>query len=424
MSSATRESEIIQAGPTAPTERVAVVDVLRGFAMFGILVVNMEGFSSPGYHAASGERLWTGLADRLAESLVAHGAAGKFMAMFAFLFGLGFAMMMERAEARRISFVPIQSRRLLVLLVIGLVHGFLIFYGDILVTYALAGFLLLLFRGWRPRTILVAAIIVNLLSFVQVELNIARSLERPAAGQPHLEPAPPDEAAGDPRASAEAMRQAYGHGTFGEVTRQRVHDYLADHSEPYNIVLRRLSFFLLGLFVGRLGIFRDVAGHRMQLIRILKWALLVGVLAHVARFLLLMQGLPPWTRLLRLPTSIVGNPALACVYAIAVVLAFEVAAWRGRLSPLAAVGRTALSNYLLQSLICTTVFYSYGLALYGTVGPAAGLGLAVVIFALQVPLSVWWVRRFRFGPAEWVWRSLTYGRRQPFRNSTERATTG
>lgn len=421
MSSGTRESSIVQAGPTAPTERVAVVDVLRGFAMFGILVVNMEGFSSPGYHAASGERLWTGLVDRLAESLVAHGAAGKFMAMFAFLFGLGFAMMMERAEARNLSFVPIQTRRLLVLLVIGLVHGFLIFYGDILVTYALAGFLLLLFRRWRPRAILIAAIIVNLLSFVEVELDIARSLNCPAAGQARLEPAPPDEA---PGASAEAKLQAYGRGTLGEITRQRAHDYLSDHSEPYNIVLRRLSFFLLGLFVGRLGIFRDIAGHRMQLVRIFKWALLVGGLAHVARFLLLNQGLPPWMRLLRLPTSIVGNPALACVYAIALVLAFQVSAWRRWLSPLAAVGRTALSNYLLQSLICTTVFYSYGLALYGTLGPAAGLALAAVIFALQVPLSVWWVRRFRFGPVEWLWRSLTYGRRQPFRNAAERATTG
>jgi uncharacterized protein len=88
------------------------------------------------------------------------------------------------------------------------------------------------------------------------------------------------------------------------------------------------------------------------------------------------------------------------------------------LTPLAAVGRTALSNYLLQSLICTTIFYSYGLGLFGRVGPAAGTALAVVIYAVQVPLSRWWLRRFQFGPMEWLWRSLTYMKRQPMVESS------
>jgi len=92
-------------------------------------------------------------------------------------------------------------------------------------------------------------------------------------------------------------------------------------------------------------------------------------------------------------------------------------AWKKRLAPLGAVGRLALSNYLLQSLVCTTIFYSYGLGLFGKVGPALGLALTVLIFALQIPLSVWWMKRFRFGPAEWLWRTLTYGRLQPMRVS-------
>jgi uncharacterized protein len=111
----------------------------------------------------------------------------------------------------------------------------------------------------------------------------------------------------------------------------------------------------------------------------------------------------------------VGAPALSFFYASAIVLLFQQAGWRKRLAPLAAVGRTALSNYLLQSVICTTIFYSYGFGLYGRTGWLAGVVLAFLIFAVQVPVSLWWLRRFRFGPVEWLWRSVTYGKRQPMR---------
>jgi uncharacterized protein len=123
---------------------------------------------------------------------------------------------------------------------------------------------------------------------------------------------------------------------------------------------------------------------------------------------------------LRSPLNFWGNilffltaPALCFFYAAAITLLFQQRIWRERLSPLAAVGRMALSNYLLQTLIGTTLFYSYGLGLYGTVGPAFCLLLSVVIFLVQIPLSLWWLRRFSFGPVEWVWRSLTYLKLQP-----------
>lgn len=108
-------------------------------------------------------------------------------------------------------------------------------------------------------------------------------------------------------------------------------------------------------------------------------------------------------------------------YASGLVLLAQDPRWHARLLPLAAVGRTALSNYLLQTLICTTIFYGYGLGLYGQIGPAVGIALTLVIFGLQVPLSNWWVKRFRFGPFEWLWRSLTYGKLQPLRLDGVRA---
>ena len=398
-------------GPTAAKERIAVLDVLRGFAIFGILLVNMQTLSSAGYRADSGERLWTAPVDRIAESLISYAATGKFMILFTVLFGLSVSLQMERTTAGDRPFLRLQLRRLLVLLAIGLVHAHLIWYGDILVSYALAGLLLLLFRRCRPRTILVWAIALNVLSFAQLEGHTLRSLD----GGTRVEPV----AGAGPTTPAEAG--VYAHGSFGEITRQRARDFWSENAELHNIVARRLSFFLLGLFIGRLGILADVPRHRRLLQTVLERAIVVGVLAHLAGYALSLQGLPAWTRLLRLPLTMVGNPAMACAYAVAVVLLFQAPAARRLAAPLAAVGRSALSNYLLQSVICTAIFYRYGLGLYGKVGPAAGMALSVVIFALQAPASAWWLRRFRFGPVEWAWRSLTYGRLQPMRASLTRA---
>ncbi len=128
------------------------------------------------------------------------------------------------------------------------------------------------------------------------------------------------------------------------------------------------------------------------------------------------NAVPPYWRGLWTPIYFaIGVPALSFFYISTLVLLFQKEAWKRRLAPLAAVGRTTLSNYLLQSVVWTTIFYSYGLGLYGKVSPALGMALTVLIFTLQIMLSVWWLKNFRFGPAEWLWRTLTYGKLQPMR---------
>jgi uncharacterized protein len=114
---------------------------------------------------------------------------------------------------------------------------------------------------------------------------------------------------------------------------------------------------------------------------------------------------------------LIAAPALSLFYASTIILVTQDEPWNRRLAPLAAVGRMALSNYLLHSLICTTIFYGYGLALFGKVRPSLDLLLIIIIFLIQIPLSVWWLRRFRFGPVEWLWRSLTYWQLQAMRVS-------
>jgi len=112
---------------------------------------------------------------------------------------------------------------------------------------------------------------------------------------------------------------------------------------------------------------------------------------------------------------VLGGPSLCIAYMAAFALLLRQPDWQRRLRPLGTAGRMALSNYLFQSLVCTTIFYSYGLGWYGSVGRTAGLGLVAIIYAAQIPLSVGWLKHFRFGPVEWIWRTLTYGKRQPMR---------
>ena len=141
----TENTTSARVGPVARTERIQVIDILRGFALFGILLVNMELFSHPVQQAIFGLKEWTTLADRLAVWGIRFLAEGKFYSLFSFLFGLGFALQILRAEERGTRFVPFYLRRLLILLLIGLAHGIFLWTGDILVLYAILGALLLLF---------------------------------------------------------------------------------------------------------------------------------------------------------------------------------------------------------------------------------------------------------------------------------------
>ena len=171
--------------------------------------------------------------------------------------------------------------------------------------------------------------------------------------------------------------------------------------------------------VGRRRIFQNISSYLPLIRKLMWWGLglgLAGTLVSVGGHW--PYPSVPYSRGMRHYSGLLwffGTPALSLFYACVLILVAHQQAWKRRLSPLAAVGRMALTNYLLQSLVFSTVFYGYGLGLYGKVGPAANVALTALIYGLQIPLSVWWLQRFRFGPAEWLWRTLTYGKLQPMR---------
>jgi uncharacterized protein len=405
--------------PVPRCDRIETLDVVRGFALFGILLVNMELFSWPVHDVLMGKEVWTAPVDVITDHAVRFFAEGKFYALFSFLFGLGAMLQMERTEARQVKFAGFFCRRMLVLLGIGLLHSFLIWEGDILTVYALLGFLLLAFRKRKPKTLLVWAaicLITPILIYGLIWLLIALvSLLPEAARVIEQEMAKAD--AEYARLTQENLR-VFARGSVAEVFLQRARNVAFLWQVTWFGVPMVFAMFLLGLYAGRRRLFSEVEGNLGFIRRLLSWGLCVGVPVSVIYVIAFGFGNPSvfsFVWVIVIAGLAIGGPALCFAYAAAITLLLRGGRWRAILRPMAAPGRMALSNYLFQSLVCTTIFYSYGFGLYGSVARALGVALAIGIYAAQLALSVWWLKYFRFGPAEWLWRTLTYGKRQPLR---------
>ena len=388
--------------PVPPGARIAAVDVLRGFAVFGILVANMASFA--GFNTDLHE---AGLIDRTILLATTFLVRAKFYSLFSFLFGWGFAVQMDRALERGRRFGLFWLRRMAVLLVFGLLHGVLLWSGDILALYAVLGMALLLFRTRSPRFLLAAASACLLFSILWVW---------PGEGMEGVRGAYQDATAF--MRSTHLPNSLYGDGGYRAITRLRWQDFLSYLSWLIYSVGNVFAMFLLGLYAGRRRLLRDLQQHLPLLRRVLFAGLLIGaafngLLAWAAYD---SSWLPAGTwRVAPVAFRTIGAPALMSFYISGLLLLMQWESWRQRLEPLAAVGRLALTNYLLQSVVSTLIFYGYGLGLYGEVSASFGLVVTVLIFLGQIRFSQGWLKRYRMGPVEWLWRSLAYGRLQPFK---------
>jgi uncharacterized protein len=413
------------ASPVTETERIDLIDILRGFALLGILSVNMAFFSHPLLATASGLARGSGALDTLAEFVVAWLATGKFYPLFSFLFGLGVSIQLERAAARSLDFRRYFVRRMLILLGFGLAHALLVWNGDILVVYAIVGLLLFLLRNARPRTLLIwAAILFAILLAVGLG-NAIVSIAVILAMGPAL-------ASLDIAASLDVINrlaiETYARGSWGQIFIWRAVEWLVMAlSSLFNAGPHIFGLFMLGLYAGKTRLLSDAQAHANLLRKALVWGLLIGLPANLLLALARSSAngnmLSPLL-LLTQPLLLLCGPLLTAGYIGLFAMLARGPARLGLLQPLAAAGRMALSNYLMQSIICTTVFYSYGLGLFGKVGAFAGLALTLGLWLAQLIFSLLWLRAFRFGPMEWLWRSLTYGRRQPMRRDSRPPAPG
>ncbi len=393
------------AAPVPPAERIPLLDILRGFAVFGILVVNMLFFSGPFEWVVDAP--WQSWLDRTAGFLITAFFSGKFYSIFSILFGIGFAIQMERADERGSPGAAIYIRRLLVLLAIGVLHAAFLWYGDILHLYAGLGLLLLIFRRKEPETMIPLIVIGLAVAPGLAAIGALAASFAPAVGAEH------DTA--EIFRTAEAMR-AYASGSWAEVTRQRIRDWLMLDSFAMFLVPSIFAMMLTGVAAAKARVFRALPERGPLFRRVLSIAFLPGLAGNIfvaAAREAVNPAAPTLLGVAVTAVQAVAVPALALTYVSA--LALVVMSGARMLNVLAPVGRMALTNYLLQSVIATLIFYSHGLGLFGRVGPAATTLLAVVIFAVQIAASAWWMKRFRFGPVEWVWRSLAYARWQRMR---------
>jgi uncharacterized protein len=400
------ENEI---GPVSLHDRIDVLDVLRGLAVGGILIGNMQWFSGYGFMpdilAAQAP-----FADRAAHFLVHFFVEGKFYSIFSFLFGFGFALQIARAEERGDANASLFKRRLAWLLVIGLLHAFLLWAGDILTIYALVGFVLLLFRRKTDAALLKWAcglMIVPILSYLLIfglfnAFVPAESLARFGEGRLEF--------------WQDAVRRVQ-QGRYLEIMTGFNLNYIVGRYLGLIFDMRLpkiLAMFLLGFYAFRRGFFQNPDAHQPFIRRVLIYGLALGLAGNLAFAALAGKEavMPPTLAGIGgVVTYAFAVPALALFFIALIVTLWQKAAWRAPLAVLAPVGRMALTNYVLQSVICVTIFYGYGFGRFGRIGALAGTLLALGIFVLQILISSLWLKYFAYGPLEWIWRQLTYRKR-------------
>jgi uncharacterized protein len=362
--------------PIAPSERIDGIDVLRGLALFGVLVINTVFEFRVSIFAQFLPDETDSAIDRALNSFLEGAIELKALALFSFLFGVGLAIQFDRLADNPRRFVLL-VRRLIVLLAIGLVHLFLIWNGDILVEYAIAGLVVLPFLR-APRWLVLVAAGVALLLFVMWLPGVV-PFRSDAWIRAHV---------------AEADR-VYGHGGFLDVLAFRIREVSAIYPLHALIFPRTIALFLLGVLAWRAGMLLRPEARRPLLLGLGAGGSIIGAGLTV---------IDQWR---------LGSVVLALGYAAIVIGCVGFPAGRRMLAWAAPVGRMAFTNYLTQSVILGWIFYGYGLGLFGRLSVTAALAIALALYAAQIAFSACWLARYRYGPVEWLWRSLMYGKRQP-----------
>lgn len=379
--------------------RIADVDALRGFALLGILQVNIMAFASVFYGLPTGEPEQSFGFNDLVHVFISTIFEMKFYLLFSFLFGYSVTLQMQSAVRAGEAFVPRFLRRQAGLWVIGLLHAVLLFHGDILSTYAILGVVLLFWRNSADRTLIKSAVwLISMTAILWASLGVLQWM----VGEVQ-----------DPAQDLLNAQYAYTAytGSFGSVIMQHINELKL----MWLILLLiqapcALAMFLLGFLAGKHQFLAQPDQYRPYLKPAIKAGLFIGLPASLITALTALLSTGTYWEIFGLALSLVTAPFLTFGI-IALMLKFfgteRGLFWRDALAP---AGRMALSNYLLQSLICGFIFYGYGLALVDQTTAIGNVLIGVLIFAFQLFFSHWWMKHYYYGPLEWLLRALTIGR--------------
>lgn len=393
----------LQLQPVGVSERIELLDVLRGFALLGILLVNFHG--DPGSLMPA--------VDALTASILAAFVSESFYPLFSFLFGVGFAVQLARARSRGAGVSRLYIRRMLILFLIGTCHSIFIWGGDILVRYAIAGLVLIPLHRVPQKAVLAIAGVL-LISILNGET--LRTVAESSSGTGRAVELASSAAVGTagPAANQAALAREGGDSSYVLTSISRSKDWLAQvrgHGKWLTWALNDVLFcFMIGFVAGRSRLLHEAGTRRRTLVMIATVAFVFaagGILSMA-----LLELAPGFLRSVAWHAENFGMTAL---YISGIALLFTLTTGPRRvLSVFAMPGRMGLTNYLSQSFVMTWMSMSYGFGWRPGTTLWVSLNL-LFFFGVQVPLSRWWLARYQYGPAEWLWRSITYGAAQPMR---------
>jgi uncharacterized protein len=386
-----------------PLKRIDTLDVLRGIALLGIFFMNIEFFNRSILEMGIAPPAVDGATDIVFARVIELCVTGKFWILFSLLFGMGFVVMKTQAAKNQRAFIPLYLRRCIALLVFGLLHTAFLWPGDILHTYAIAACIFMLVPEIPAKYSIAFGVV---LSMVMPLMSIFSG--GVAMLQPELMAKQLGEVASELHVLSSKAAAVYQHGSYHEVTLQRIADFSELLGNELYVVMMALGFFFIGAGIMRSGVLLDTAKYRRILI---VYGLLCGTVG--ALLILFSQSIHTYEPLtgkglLYQGVMMLGNLPLALAYLCLIAIAMSYATIARLLKIFAPAGKMALSNYLLQSVVASTVFFGYGLGYWGQWGRSSLVLFVIVVYATQVVCSKLWLRYFNYGPMEWIWRAITY----------------
>ncbi len=398
-----------------PTERILLIDGLRGFSLLGIVLAHISGwFIAGGVPNSVYQKFQNDLGSTIANYIGGIFIDGKFYTLFSFLFGLSFAIQLFQRKENDPKFIQRFMWRLVILFIIGFIHH-IHWKGDILGIYAVLGFFMILFRNASNKILWMGILffILNIPILIHDTVNEMKPKEKPKTEKEQK--AEQDKYEKETLKSYETLKK----GTYPEVIVQNFKDfkYKADFQFDSGRIYITLGFFLLGLWVGRRKFFENFEQHKLFTKKAMWWCL--GANIFIVSFFLTLQignyfdKFPQWIGIVFNFLFTIHSVTMTLFYVTGIALLLNLKSMHWILDKLSAVGKMGLTNYLLQSMIGVILFYGIGFGLAGDFNAGWCYLIGITIFIFQIIFSKWWLSKFIYGPMEWLWRSATYMKWQP-----------
>ncbi len=398
--------------PVEPSARIVSMDILRGVAVLGILVMNIQSFAMPyvaysnptAYENLSGNDLWVWLMSHVF-------ADQKFMAIFSMMFGASIVMLSQKARKEHMRSTDLQNRRFVFLAIFGLIHAYLIWYGDILFVYAICAFFMFMFRSKKSGVQMKAGVILLIIgSAISLIIGYTTPLWEPG----EYETAQVETWTPEPSTISEEVE--YARGTWERQILYRAPQAFKMQTTVFifETFWKVAGLMLIGMALYKRRVFKGKQSTKYYS-KMIGYGLGLGLPLVVIGTMLDFNY--EWDFRMSFfffsQFNYWGSILVALGYVGVVMLVTKTSTRSFIAKRLANVGRMALSTYLMQSIICSFLFYGHGLALFGDLDRSFQLVVALAIMVFNIAFASIWLSYFKYGPFEWLWRSLTYGKMQP-----------